>query len=177
MGNKVAIAEKVFWKCGLDVTTGGVKYRASNMFIKTVLKAAFGCPNVYLSLFHVVWPVFAVVFFTVILFLSFSTRLIAILFDPTLSYIDRPRFLQRFFKPYFHHLLRLIHWHQLAPITSQCDFQCLMLPTIQKYLLLRKLKQRIKQLRMDRNSKNVNLAKRIILSQKTEHISCNVILK
>ena len=45
MGNRVAIAEKVFWNCGLDVTTGGVKYRAS-MFIKTVLEAAFGFPNV-----------------------------------------------------------------------------------------------------------------------------------
>ena len=45
MGNRVAIAEKVFWNCGLDVTIGGVKYRAS-MFIKTVLEAAFGFPNV-----------------------------------------------------------------------------------------------------------------------------------
>ena len=45
MGNRVAIAEKVFWNCGLNVTIGGVKYRAS-MFIKTVLEAALGFPNV-----------------------------------------------------------------------------------------------------------------------------------
>ena len=36
MGNRVAIADKVFWNCNLDVTTGGVKYRAC-MLIKTVL--------------------------------------------------------------------------------------------------------------------------------------------
>ena len=29
MGNRVATAEEVFWNCGLNVTTGGVKYRAS----------------------------------------------------------------------------------------------------------------------------------------------------
>ena len=45
MGNRVAIAKKVFWNCGLDVATGGVKYRAS-MFIKTLLEAAFSFPNV-----------------------------------------------------------------------------------------------------------------------------------
>ena len=45
MGNRVAIVEKVF--CGLDVTTGGVKFRAS-MFIKTVLEVGFGFPNIYI---------------------------------------------------------------------------------------------------------------------------------
>ena len=53
MGNRVAIAEKVFWNYGLDVTTGGVKYRAS-MFIKTVLEAAFGLLNVTLSLISLI---------------------------------------------------------------------------------------------------------------------------
>ena len=36
MQNREAIADKVFWNCGLDVTTGGVEYRAS-MFIRTLL--------------------------------------------------------------------------------------------------------------------------------------------
>ena len=53
MGNRVAIAEKVFWNYGLDVTTGGVKYRAS-MFIKTVLEAALGLLNVTLSLISLI---------------------------------------------------------------------------------------------------------------------------
>ena len=53
MGNRVAIAEKVFWNYGLDVTTGGVNYRAS-MFIKTVLEAAFGLLNVTLSLISLI---------------------------------------------------------------------------------------------------------------------------
>ena len=53
MENRVAIAEKVFWNYGLDVTTGGVKYRAS-MFIKTVLEAAFGLLNVTLSLISLI---------------------------------------------------------------------------------------------------------------------------
>ena len=44
MGNRVAFTEKVFGNCGFGVTTAGVKYRAS-MFIKTVLEAAFGFPN------------------------------------------------------------------------------------------------------------------------------------
>ena len=37
----------------MDVTTGGVKYRAS-MFIKTVLEAAFGLLNVTLSLISLI---------------------------------------------------------------------------------------------------------------------------
>ena len=53
MENRVGIAEKVFWNYGLDVTTGGVKYRAS-MFIKTVLEAAFGLLNVTLSLISLI---------------------------------------------------------------------------------------------------------------------------
>ena len=48
MGNRVAIAGKVFYNCGvLDVTTGGVKYIRASMFIKTaVLEGAFGFPNI-----------------------------------------------------------------------------------------------------------------------------------
>ena len=38
-------AEKLFLNCGLDVTIGGVKNRAS-MFIKTVLEAAFVFLNI-----------------------------------------------------------------------------------------------------------------------------------
>ena len=53
MENRVAIAEKVFWNYGLDVTTGGVKYRAS-MFIKTVPEATFGLLNVTLSLISLI---------------------------------------------------------------------------------------------------------------------------
>ena len=53
MGNRVAIAEKVFWNYGLDVTTGGVNYMAS-MFIKTVLEAALGLLNVTLSLISLI---------------------------------------------------------------------------------------------------------------------------
>ena len=45
MRNKVAIAENVFCNCSLDVTTGGVTYRAS-MFIKMVLEVAFRFPNI-----------------------------------------------------------------------------------------------------------------------------------
>ena len=46
MGNRVAIAGKVFYNCGvLDVTTGGVNYIRASMFIKTaVLEGAFGFP-------------------------------------------------------------------------------------------------------------------------------------
>ena len=54
------------------------------------------------------------------------------------------------------------------PSIPQCDFQSVTLPTVQKYWLLLKLKQHIKQLRMDRNSEKINLAKRYILCQKTE---------
>ena len=54
------------------------------------------------------------------------------------------------------------------PSIPQCDFQCLILPTIKKYSLLLKLKQNIKQLRMDRNNKKIDLAKRIIACQRTE---------
>ena len=48
MGNRVAIAGKVFYNCGvLDVTTGGVNYIRASMFIKTaVLEGAFGFPNI-----------------------------------------------------------------------------------------------------------------------------------
>ena len=42
-----------------------------------------------------------------------------------------------------------------------CDFQCLILPTIKKCSLLVKLNQHIKQLQMDRNSKEINLVKPI----------------
>ena len=56
MGNWVTVAEKEFWNCSLDVTTGGVKYRAF-MFIKTVLEAVFGFPNIFqitkAALYHV----------------------------------------------------------------------------------------------------------------------------
>ena len=41
--------------------------------------------------------------------------------------------------------------------SPHCDFQCLILPTIKKYSLLVKLNQHIKQLQMDRNSKEINL--------------------
>ena len=37
-----------------------------------------------------------------------------------------------------------------------------------KLFITSKLKQHIKQSRMDRNSKNINLANRIIVSQKTD---------
>ena len=89
MGNRVAIAGKVFWNWGLDVTTGGIKYRAS-MFIKTALEAAFGFPSVL----QITKAALNNVDNSFYLF-----RLITILFDPTLSYIDRSRFLQWFFKP------------------------------------------------------------------------------
>ena len=55
--------------------------------------------------------------------------------------------------------------------------QCLILPTIQKCSLPLKLKPHIKQLQMDRNSKKINLAKRIIVSQKTELVFCTISLK
>ena len=62
------------------------------------------------------------------------------------------------------------------PSIPQLDFQCLALPTIQKYWLL--VKQHKKQLQMDRNSKEINPAKRIIACQKKNRaISCNMILK
>ena len=53
--------------------------------------------------------------------------------------------------------------------------KCSILPTIQNYSLLIKLKPHIRQLRMDRNSKKMNLAKRLIVTKK-EHVSCNMIL-
>ena len=52
----------------------------------------------------------------------------------------------------------------------QCDFQCLTLPTIQKYWFLLKLKQHIKQLRKDGN-------RRIIACQKNRAISCNMLFE
>ena len=43
----------------------------------------------------------------------------------------------------------------ISQTCPQCDFQCLTLPTIQKYCLLLKLKQHIKQLRKDGNRKKL----------------------
>ena len=47
------------------------------------------------------------------------------------------------------------------PSILQCDLiQRLILPTIQKYSLIPKLKQHMKQLRMDTNTQKIDLAKR-----------------
>ena len=62
-------------------------------------------------------------------------------------------------------------WQIHVRIFPHCDFQCLIQQTIKKYSFLVKLNQHIKQLRTDRNSKEINLAKfssRIIV---TEHVS------
>ena len=71
-------------------------------------------------------------------------------------------------------LLQYLTWGQKLsnsgykanPSSQQSDFQCLILPTTKKYSLLFKLKQHIKKLRIDRNSKGINLAKRIIYKKK-----------
>ena len=60
------------------------------------------------------------------------------------------------------------------PSIPQCDLiQCLILPTIQKYSLLLKLKQYIKQLWMDTNTQKI---KNNIIS-KNRAISCNMIFE
>ena len=86
-------------------------------------------------------------------------------------------------------LLQYLTWGQKLsnsgykanPSSQQSDFQCLILPTTKKYSLLFKLKQHIKKLRIDRNSKGINLPKRIIYIYIyniyiyiTEHVSCNI---
>ena len=45
MGNRMATADKVIWNCGLDVTTKGVKYRAT----RYSLKRSFVMSNNYIG--------------------------------------------------------------------------------------------------------------------------------
>ena len=64
-------------------------------------------------------------------------------------------------------------------IFLHCDFQSLILRAIKNYSLLVKLNQHMKQLRIDKNSKEINFTKPIreLSEVKKEHFSCNMIVK
>ena len=63
------------------------------------------------------------------------------------------------------------------PSIPQCDLiQCFILPTIKKYSLLLKLKQHIKQLRMDTKTQKIGRLNDNIIS-KNRAISCNMIFE
>ena len=57
----VAVAEKLFWNCGLDVTTGSIKYRAS-MFIKKVTPYHVTPCNFLLLFYSSIYSVYSWVF-------------------------------------------------------------------------------------------------------------------
>ena len=60
-------------------------------------------------------------------------------------------------------------------IFLHCDFQRLILQTIKKYSLLVELNQHLKQLRMDRNNKEINLPKlnsRISVEDRSFNSAC-----